>query len=116
MGVPVVASDIRGCRQVVDHSRTGLLVAPRDGLALADAISLLLDQPLIRASMGAAAARRASAEFDQRRVIARTLAVYRKLVHEAGIEGTQSTMSRYNDSIDLVDEAASNREDEILAA
>ena len=26
MGLPIVATDIRGCRQVVDHGRTGLLV------------------------------------------------------------------------------------------
>jgi glycosyltransferase involved in cell wall biosynthesis len=116
MGVPIVATDIRGCRQVVDHSRTGLLVAPRDSAALAEAIAYLLDQPLLRASMGAAAARRATADFDQERVIARTVSVYRKLLKDAGIEGPQATLSRYSDSIDLVDVAASNREDEILAA
>ena len=37
-GVPVVATDIRGCRQVVDHGTTGLLVSVRDGAALAGAI------------------------------------------------------------------------------
>ena len=34
-GLPIVATDIRGCRQVVDHDRTGLLVPPRDPHALA---------------------------------------------------------------------------------
>ena len=34
-GLPVIASDVRGCRQVVDHDVTGLLVPVRDGEALA---------------------------------------------------------------------------------
>ena len=37
MGLPVVATDIRGCRQVVEHGSTGLLVPPRDAAALTDA-------------------------------------------------------------------------------
>ena len=39
MGVPVVATDIRGCRQVVDDGVTGLLVPVRDAGALAAAIA-----------------------------------------------------------------------------
>ena len=35
-GLPVVATDVRGCRQVVDHDVTGLLVPVRDGAALAE--------------------------------------------------------------------------------
>ena len=36
-GLPVVATDIRGCRQVVEHGVTGALVPARDVTALADA-------------------------------------------------------------------------------
>ena len=42
-GVPVVATDIRGCRQVVDDGTTGLLVPVRDPAALAGALEHWLE-------------------------------------------------------------------------
>ena len=80
MGVPVVATDIRGCRQVVDHERTGLLVKVRDPVELADAIAVLADDPHRRAEMGAAARAKAVRDFDDRRQIELTLAVYDQLL------------------------------------
>ncbi|HET6775384.1 MAG TPA: glycosyltransferase, partial [Acidimicrobiales bacterium] len=49
-GLPVIASDVRGCRQVVDHGVTGLLVPVRDGAALAQAIRALGEDPDRRAA------------------------------------------------------------------
>ena len=85
MGLPVVATDIRGCRQVVDDGRTGLLVARQDARALADAIGALADDPGRRADMGRAARAKALAEFDQKRVIDITLAVYADLLGRAKV-------------------------------
>ena len=116
MGLPVVATDIRGCRQVVVHDETGFLVTPRDSSELCDALSRLLDQPELRARMGLAAERRASAEFDQERVIARTLAVYRSLLRRRGLPIPHAMSSRYSDSIDLVAVEASNRAAEFEVA
>ncbi len=72
-GLPVVATDIRGCRQVVDDGRTGLLVPVRDAVALADAMADLAADPIRRQAMGHAARVLAEKEFDDRQVIARTL-------------------------------------------
>ncbi len=82
-GLPVVATDIRGCRQVVDNGRTGLLVPVHDATGLAGAIAMLAADPARRRAMGDAARRRAEAEFDDRRVIAETLDVYRELLSGA---------------------------------
>jgi len=82
MGLPVVATDIRGCRQVVDEDVTGLLVPPRDAPALESALRALIDDEVRRQAMGAAAAQRALAEFDQRRQIEVTLTTYRELLPE----------------------------------
>ncbi len=79
-GVPVVATDIRGCRQVVDDGRTGLLVPPRDAVALADAIGRLAADTPTRTAMRTAALTKARAEFDDRRVVATTLATYDRLL------------------------------------
>ena len=116
MGIPVVSTNVRGCRQVVDHGTTGLLVEPRAPRALTAAIGSLLDDPDQRAVMGRAARARALAEFDQDRVISRTLAVYRSLLDGVGIAQPRPTSDRYVDSIDLVATAASKSSAEMAAA
>ncbi len=80
MGLPVVATDIRGCRQVVDDGVNGLLVPVHDADALAAAVLRLADSPEERASMAKAALDKAARDFDQRRVIETTLAVYERLL------------------------------------
>ena len=85
MGVPIVATDVRGCRQVVDHDVNGLLVPPRDPVALAEAISRLVHDDALRAAMAAVARERAERLFDQQRCIDVTLDVYARLLHRRGI-------------------------------
>jgi len=79
MGLPVIATDIRGCRQVVDDGVTGVLVPVRDPAALALAVERLADDEGVRLTMGAAARAKAVAEFDQDLVIRRTLEAYGRL-------------------------------------
>lgn len=83
-GLPILATDIRGCRQVVDHGVTGLLVPPRAAGPLAAALTDLVGDPDRRAAMAGAAAERAVEHFDQQRVIDTTLSTYARLLHQAG--------------------------------
>jgi glycosyltransferase involved in cell wall biosynthesis len=83
-GLPIVATDIRGCRQVVADGRTGLLVEPRSATSLRAAIEQLLGDPPLRMRMGAEAARRGIVEFDQRRQVDVTLATYERLLRAVG--------------------------------
>src|SRR2546421_10026551 len=53
-GVAVVASDIPGCRDVIEHGRTGLLFPLDDVRALAICLERCLD-PMFRARMTEAA-------------------------------------------------------------
>ena len=85
MGLPIVATDIRGCRQVVDDGRTGVLVGRRDAASLTAAIERLGANGDLRARMGAAAREKARVEFDQQRVIDITLGVYDELLHRAAV-------------------------------
>jgi len=80
MGIQVIATDIRGCRQVVDDGVTGLLVGVGDADALARAIASLADDPTRRADMGRNARHKAQRDFDQQRVIETTLQVYERLL------------------------------------
>jgi len=79
MGLPIVATDIRGNRQVIADGETGLLVPLRDPAALARAVAELAADSGRRKRFGVDARRRAAAEFDQQRVIDRTLAAYELL-------------------------------------
>jgi glycosyltransferase involved in cell wall biosynthesis len=80
MGLPVVATDIRGCRQVVDNDATGRLVPVRDAAALASAIRDLANDDRVRRTMGLAARAKAEKEFDQTRCIDITLSTYESLL------------------------------------
>lgn len=76
MGLPTVATDIRGNRQVVADGVTGVLVPVRDADGLAAGVARLAGDVRMRAEMAGAARDRAIAEFDQRRVIERSLEAY----------------------------------------
>jgi glycosyltransferase involved in cell wall biosynthesis len=82
---PVVATDIRGSREVVEAGVTGRLVPPRDADALAGAIRMLVMDPPLRTEMGERGRGRASERFDERAVVDRTLAVYERLLRGRGL-------------------------------
>jgi len=85
MGLPVVATDIRGCREVVDDGVTGRLVPVRDAASLAEAIGALLDDRATADVMGRAGRERALERFDETAVVERTLQIYRRLLRGRGI-------------------------------
>jgi len=78
MGRPVVATAVGGTPEAVEHEVTGLLVPRRDPEALAKAVIELLLDPERRARMGRAAAERARTAFDEERLVAALLEVYRE--------------------------------------
>jgi glycosyltransferase involved in cell wall biosynthesis len=80
MGLPVVATDVRGCRQVVEDGRTGLLIPVRQPEAIAAALGRLAADADLRRTMGEAGVALARREFDQQRVIDITLATYEEVL------------------------------------
>jgi glycosyltransferase involved in cell wall biosynthesis len=85
-GVPVVGSAVGGLLDTVADGRTGLLVPPRDPVALAGAVARLLAAPALRAGMGAEAVARVRRQFTWPVVAQATLDVYRALVgRQAGL-------------------------------
>jgi len=64
LGIPVVAADVGGVREIVDDGETGWLVPSQDPEALVAATEPLLDDPMLRRQMGEAARLRAVAEFN----------------------------------------------------
>jgi hypothetical protein len=70
MGRPVIASDVPGCRAVVERDVSGLFCEARSGESLAEAMERFLALPHeARAAMGAAGRAKMAREFDQALVI-----------------------------------------------
>jgi glycosyltransferase involved in cell wall biosynthesis len=88
-GLPVIATDIRGCRQVVSQRQSGLLVPLHDPVRLAAAIEELVRDPVLRRQMGSAGRRKAEAEFDDRSVVSKSLQAYERV-----LAATSSTRRR----------------------
>jgi glycosyltransferase involved in cell wall biosynthesis len=71
MAKPVIATDVPGCRQVVENGSTGLLCEARSAESLARAMLALLDMDVgARFAMGRRARKRVEREFSEARVVA----------------------------------------------
>ena len=78
--LPLVTTDVPGCREVVTDGVDGLLVKVRDAASLAAAIARLQDDPALCERLGSAARAKALAAFDENIVVAKTMAVYGELL------------------------------------
>ncbi|MBN1504897.1 MAG: glycosyltransferase family 4 protein [Candidatus Eisenbacteria bacterium] len=78
-GLPVVATDSGGIRDVVSHGETGFLFAKRDVASMADAVVKLLGDKDLADRMGANA-RRKAADFSFQRCCASHEELYKELL------------------------------------
>ena len=84
-GKPVVATNIRGCREEVVHGETGYLVPVNDPDKLADVIIKVLSNKMLAQQMGRAGRQRAIEFFNEAQVLEKQLGVYRKLIGQKGL-------------------------------
>jgi glycosyltransferase involved in cell wall biosynthesis len=82
-GRPCIATDVAGCREAVRAGDNGLLVPPKDSVALAQAITRLIHDPALRQSMGRCGRERALTEFSQEKVIEATQEIYKSAAFRA---------------------------------
>lgn len=75
-GLPIVTTDMPGCREVVRHGYNGLLVPPRDEAALDQALERLLSDATFRQEAGVRSREVAAAEFSLDAFLTASLAVY----------------------------------------
>lgn len=80
MELPIITTDVPGCRDVVDHGRSGLLVPLRDSRSLALALRLFIENPDFARRCGKQARRKVSAEFQVSLVNQSTLEQYERLL------------------------------------
>jgi len=75
-GCPLVASDIPGCREVVENGLNGLLVPPRDVQALAEALLKVLSDEKLMRKMGIESRKIAVSTYAVKKIVAETINVY----------------------------------------
>jgi len=84
LGVPVVATNVGGPREIIEDGREGYLVAPRQPTAWAQAIARIAQSADAGAGMGRAGRERAVRLFTIDRHVHATLDVYERAIAETG--------------------------------
>jgi glycosyltransferase involved in cell wall biosynthesis len=84
-GLPVIATDIRGCRQVVADGVNGVLFPVRDVGALTQAIARVGGDTEMRSAMSHASVDRARALFDEREIVSRVMGAYADVASSKGL-------------------------------
>jgi glycosyltransferase involved in cell wall biosynthesis len=79
MEKPVIASDIRGCREEIIHQKTGLIIPTKNSQALAQALRDLLGDFEKAKKMGQAGRMRVEQEYDLKLVLERLTEGYESL-------------------------------------
>lgn len=77
---PIVATDVPGCREIVQHEVNGLLVPAKDSQALANAIEQLVRHKSLRDEMGRAGREMVVTQFSDTIVNTSTIGVYDELL------------------------------------
>ncbi len=85
MGLPIVTTNMPGCKEAVEEGINGILVPPRDSKALAEAIAHLIANPGLRRKLGEASRRRAVEKFDSALVAEQTRSIYERLLAQKAI-------------------------------
>jgi glycosyltransferase involved in cell wall biosynthesis len=79
-GLPVVATPVGAIEEAVQRDETGLIVAPKDAVALAEALARLMNDSALRRSMGDAGRAYAQANFGVEAMLDRMETVFRKVI------------------------------------
>lgn len=83
LGIPVVATDIPGTRDLIEHDRSGFLFKVGDVANLTRHTNLLLREPSLAARLGTAAAIQAREQFSVERMVSRHSELYEQLLAKA---------------------------------
>jgi glycosyltransferase involved in cell wall biosynthesis len=91
-GKPIVATPVNGVPEAVIDGRTGILVAPGNDEALAEALIRLFDRPSLARQMGTEGRRRVESHFSLGRFVKKIEALYdvvltKRAAVNGGVEG-----------------------------
>ena len=78
-GLPLVATDVPGCREVVQDGVNGFLVPPENAQKLANALEILAEDSHLRERMGRESLKRAEMYFSEEKINTEILEIYKKV-------------------------------------
>jgi len=81
MALPCIATNIRGCREVIEEGVTGFLITPGDSETLRGVLRKLLLDPELRQRMGREGRRRMRRYFDEAEVGRKVMSVYEEVLY-----------------------------------
>jgi len=76
LGKPIVATNVGGIPEEIDHEISGLLVPPCDSLALADSLRQLLRSPVYAEQLGLAAREKYHRQFTSKQMVGSFIKLY----------------------------------------
>ena len=79
-GVPIVTTNVTGCKEVIINNRTGLLVKSRNTNMLAKKLIKLISDQNLRKKFGKAGRKFAIKNFDESLIIKQNINIYKKLI------------------------------------
>lgn len=79
LGKPVIATEVGGVAEIVDHFRNGFLIPPRDTVWLYEAVLTLLSNPLLRRRFGQKAREKIEKDFPLHTMVRETEELYLRL-------------------------------------
>ena len=85
---PIIATDVPGCREIVQHESNGLLVPVKNPAALARAIERLITDRDLRCKMGSKGRELVQREFAESIVVHKTLDLYHSMLGKRWPEST----------------------------
>ncbi|MDP2654866.1 MAG: GT4 family glycosyltransferase PelF [Candidatus Omnitrophota bacterium] len=80
VGVPVVATEVGGVMEIIEHEKTGLLVMPQDPDAMAQAVLRVLSDRKLASHLVAAARKKLEQKYTLDHMAGQTLKVYHELL------------------------------------
>jgi glycosyltransferase involved in cell wall biosynthesis len=93
-GVPVVATDVGGVREIIADAVTGHVVPAGDVSLLVDRVVQLLDDAVRRHQYGERARRFVQGRFSRDAMVSRTLEIYNALLQHRGFPCVDDTRPR----------------------
>ncbi len=92
-GRPMIATDVPGCREIVDDGYNGLLVKPKDVDSLARAMRRLADNPNLRTAMGMKNRALVEKLYSNNLIFLKYLQLYHKSLGYENLNGTFSELT-----------------------
>lgn len=85
MALPIITTDLPGCREVVEDGVNGLLIPVRNSKALSEALMYLIERTDLRQRFGKISRQKAIDRFDLSIIAGQTRQVYRQLLKQKGL-------------------------------